>query len=37
VAQLRRVFRELAHETTLVRDRLPGRWFWDAVVFRKRP
>jgi SAM-dependent methyltransferase len=35
VAQLRRVFRELTHETTLTRDRLPGRWFWDAVVFRK--
>jgi SAM-dependent methyltransferase len=36
VAQLRRLFRELTHETTLVRDRLPGYWFWDAVVFRKR-
>lgn len=36
VAQLRRVFAELAHEATLTRDRAPGRWFWDAVVFRKR-
>ena len=36
VAQLRRVFAELTHVTTLTRDRAPGRWFWDAVVFRKR-
>jgi SAM-dependent methyltransferase len=36
VRQLRRVFRELALEATLVRSRAPGRWFWDAVVFRKR-
>lgn len=36
VGQLRRVFRELAHESTLVRSRAPGRWFWDAIVFRKK-
>ena len=36
VGQLRRVFRELSHESTLVRSRAPGRWFWDAIVFRKR-
>jgi SAM-dependent methyltransferase len=35
-AQLRRVFAGLRHEATLTRDRLPGRWFWDALVFRKR-
>ncbi len=36
VGQLRRVFRELSHESTLARSRAPGRWFWDAIVFRKR-
>jgi SAM-dependent methyltransferase len=36
VRQLRAVFRELTHEATLVRSRAPGRWFWDAIVFRKR-
>jgi SAM-dependent methyltransferase len=36
VGQLRRVFRELVCEATLVRSRAPGRWFWDALVFRKR-
>lgn len=36
VGQLRRVFRELSHESTLARSRAPGRWFWDGIVFRKR-
>lgn len=35
VGQLRRVFRGLTHESTLVRSRAPGRWFWDAIIFRK--
>jgi len=35
-AQLRRIFAGLRHEATLTRDRMPGRWFWDALVFRKR-
>jgi hypothetical protein len=32
---LRRVFRELALDATLTRGRMPGRWFWDALIFRK--
>ena len=36
VRQVRAVFRDLTHEATLVRSRAPGRWFWDAIVFRKR-
>jgi SAM-dependent methyltransferase len=36
VTQLRRVFRGLAHVETLSRSRAPRRWFWDALVFRKR-
>jgi SAM-dependent methyltransferase len=35
-AQLRRVFRELTLDATLTRGRMPGRWFWDALIFRKR-
>jgi SAM-dependent methyltransferase len=34
--QLRRVFAGLRHEATLTRDRMPGRWFWDALLFRKQ-